>query len=557
MGIAAASNGDARGVKPKLSRAEGNRLNAQKSTGPRTAAGKERSKFNALKHGMRAESSVLPGESPAEFEATRRGIHQQMAPRGGLEEFFADCVADDAWTFKRTKRAAAAQLASILRNQPHEQARSDRENAIQVGRRLIRDLAHANPFSQADCEGGPGHPGRLLEALQATVAGCDWLLDRFWKLNVHMTSPWLWRAIDGYELLRLLGFYTSESATDDIVAMLLMDSLCVADEAGPILAGEGEPLADGPLDERALGIDSRNREGAGDHLDRRSRLAAQVLKLAGSPDDARERERLKRFAPTNVYVAVRRLESVIDDQKRRIDEVRATRAELASENAAAAADVLASQTGLEGELARRYLVAHRRVLIRTVAMFYQIQNASEEPAALDQPEPDRDDALNRLSRASSAGVALSQAAAESSTQLAAEETDPPGERGSQADSGPPSPEGLQSTSPPPRAMVELPPIFLPTHARSGCRETVCGNAVRLPNEAKSASEPANLTTIRPPSSPRAHDSCDPTKCFGNQRNQFDVCRSPPVDARPQRVRPIQPRPGPTSTSQSGATTDHD
>ena len=36
-----------------------NRLNAKKSTGPKTEAGKEKSRFNALVHGLRAESTLL------------------------------------------------------------------------------------------------------------------------------------------------------------------------------------------------------------------------------------------------------------------------------------------------------------------------------------------------------------------------------------------------------------------------------------------------------------------------------------------------------------------
>jgi hypothetical protein len=48
---------------------EANRINAQKSTGPRTDEGKQRSSQNALKHGLLAKRSVIPGEDPAEFDA--------------------------------------------------------------------------------------------------------------------------------------------------------------------------------------------------------------------------------------------------------------------------------------------------------------------------------------------------------------------------------------------------------------------------------------------------------------------------------------------------------
>jgi hypothetical protein len=42
--------------------------NSQKSTGPRSEAGKNRSKFNALDHGCRANILVLPTEDFGEYE---------------------------------------------------------------------------------------------------------------------------------------------------------------------------------------------------------------------------------------------------------------------------------------------------------------------------------------------------------------------------------------------------------------------------------------------------------------------------------------------------------
>jgi hypothetical protein len=44
-------------------RQRANRLNAQKSTGPRTGAGKARVALNALKHGLNLPVTVQPGLS--------------------------------------------------------------------------------------------------------------------------------------------------------------------------------------------------------------------------------------------------------------------------------------------------------------------------------------------------------------------------------------------------------------------------------------------------------------------------------------------------------------
>ena len=51
--------------------AAANRQNAMRSTGPRTPQGKQAAKWNALRHGLRPETLVLPDEDPEEFERFR------------------------------------------------------------------------------------------------------------------------------------------------------------------------------------------------------------------------------------------------------------------------------------------------------------------------------------------------------------------------------------------------------------------------------------------------------------------------------------------------------
>src|SRR5438552_2753171 len=49
---------------------QANRLNAQKSTGPRSAEGKDKVSQNALTHGLTAEKhTVLPGEDAGEYDS--------------------------------------------------------------------------------------------------------------------------------------------------------------------------------------------------------------------------------------------------------------------------------------------------------------------------------------------------------------------------------------------------------------------------------------------------------------------------------------------------------
>ena len=61
---------------------EANRLNAQRSTGPKSEEGRRASSMNAFKSGLDSESQTVPGESAEEFAAYRtRGVGQCLEPR--------------------------------------------------------------------------------------------------------------------------------------------------------------------------------------------------------------------------------------------------------------------------------------------------------------------------------------------------------------------------------------------------------------------------------------------------------------------------------------------
>ena len=78
-----------------------NRLNAQRSTGPRTPAGKARVSSNALKHGLTGRDVVLPGENPDDFDSFRAGLLTRLNPQGELEGAFAEKIAADLWRLRR------------------------------------------------------------------------------------------------------------------------------------------------------------------------------------------------------------------------------------------------------------------------------------------------------------------------------------------------------------------------------------------------------------------------------------------------------------------------
>jgi hypothetical protein len=81
-----------------------NRLNALKSTGPRTAEGKTAVSQNAVKHGLRAESDVISSENEADFDLYRRQILDELSPVSPMESMLAERVVTLSWRLKRAGR---------------------------------------------------------------------------------------------------------------------------------------------------------------------------------------------------------------------------------------------------------------------------------------------------------------------------------------------------------------------------------------------------------------------------------------------------------------------
>lgn len=86
-------------------KAESNRRNASKSTGPKTAQGKSWSRLNALKHGILASQAVIATiEGRAErklFEATVEGLAQDFQPVGTYEQLLVQEIAACFWRKRR------------------------------------------------------------------------------------------------------------------------------------------------------------------------------------------------------------------------------------------------------------------------------------------------------------------------------------------------------------------------------------------------------------------------------------------------------------------------
>ena len=80
--------------------------------GPKTDGGKEVTRWNAARHGIRSPAPVVPGvEKPEDWEEYRDGMLEDLAPLGSPELALAERVATLAWRLHRVTRYETETIA--------------------------------------------------------------------------------------------------------------------------------------------------------------------------------------------------------------------------------------------------------------------------------------------------------------------------------------------------------------------------------------------------------------------------------------------------------------
>ena len=85
-----------------LKQIEANRLNALKSTGPRTEEGKQRSRQNALRHGLTADTVITALENAADYQAFAADIGADYQPRTATDRELVSRLASLLWRLRRS-----------------------------------------------------------------------------------------------------------------------------------------------------------------------------------------------------------------------------------------------------------------------------------------------------------------------------------------------------------------------------------------------------------------------------------------------------------------------
>src|ERR1700675_1690483 len=84
-----------------INRAAVNKANPQKSTGPRTEAGKQRSSLNALRHGLTGQTILLPPEDHSAYELPSHAFLDEYQPKGATETQLVQSLLDTSWQLNR------------------------------------------------------------------------------------------------------------------------------------------------------------------------------------------------------------------------------------------------------------------------------------------------------------------------------------------------------------------------------------------------------------------------------------------------------------------------
>jgi hypothetical protein len=157
---------------------EANRRNALLSTGPRTAEGKGAVRLNALRHGLRAGSLLLPGENADKFQQLCDDLEAEWRPRGRTEQLLVEQMVLAQWKLARLE---VGERSIFMQNMPAEKQmalldrfsvqRSRLERSFSKAMRELQHLRNTRPNARAEEADEPaGDKPRPAATGEAAVA---------------------------------------------------------------------------------------------------------------------------------------------------------------------------------------------------------------------------------------------------------------------------------------------------------------------------------------------------------------------------------------------------
>jgi hypothetical protein len=164
----------------KLAMAKTRVLTARRQgpTGPRTPAGKQRSRLNALKHGLFAEAVILEGESREDFELLHCQLAETLQPVGSLEQMLVEKLAVTTWRYRRFLKAESAEITRT--GMQLDSTDGDGVRTLMLARSLWQDTGSIQKAFLMHKEEDLLARAKELEQLRERILtdGLDWKRDR-------------------------------------------------------------------------------------------------------------------------------------------------------------------------------------------------------------------------------------------------------------------------------------------------------------------------------------------------------------------------------------------
>jgi hypothetical protein len=88
------------------------------ATGPKTEAGKQRSRLNSYKHGLTGQIYLLTAEENEDFHQHCQAILDHLDPSGAMEQQLAQAIAEDRWRLNRIRVIESNIFAVRQQGQP-------------------------------------------------------------------------------------------------------------------------------------------------------------------------------------------------------------------------------------------------------------------------------------------------------------------------------------------------------------------------------------------------------------------------------------------------------
>ena len=133
-----------------LKQIEANRRNALKSTGPITPEGKDRSRGNAIRHGLTAETVIAALEDAEDYQAFEAAVTADYDAESAVERELVLRLASVLWRLRRATGIETALFESVTAKSDKVEYGSSRPTLVAAADHSDRNQLHLVATRQSD-----------------------------------------------------------------------------------------------------------------------------------------------------------------------------------------------------------------------------------------------------------------------------------------------------------------------------------------------------------------------------------------------------------------------